>query len=150
MHGSFAQAHDDYLDPDNNAYEPDYDAMADLSFDTVSLITETVGELNPRRFYEKFYKEGNGVSIGFQLNDQWVWNEDLPETIQWVSSVDDIDTKAGKIVAIIGVHVAGIVEGSDAEIEGGKLGPNFSIEDFHELLQNVENQIATMWEAVNG
>ncbi len=109
-------------------------------------VKAVIDHIDPSLTYNKFYRSmykaiACGPSIGFLLKDQygalcWFYNEELPELT--------FDQRPS-----FGISVSSIVEGSEAEVEGDQLTGDFTIQDFWDLVESVNQQAGQLWDESN-
>lgn len=89
-------------------------------------------------FYRSIYKYTPcGPSVGFRINGEWKYCDDLPRHVTENEIVD-------------AVHVSSIVEGVDCGVEGANLFVPFPAEHFWELVDSVDKQAQVLWDETHG
>jgi hypothetical protein len=125
-------------------------------------LAEEFGADNLYGVYRPIYKYTDcGPSIGFQIRglpadhksregapwregteDLWLYCDDL-------LTLGTFADMAEKGLEIIGVSVSSIVEGSDVEIEGGRIPVTSSKDEFWKLVSSVDEEAKFYWERDN-
>lgn len=128
---SFESIHNDYLDPDRHF---------DESPETPKNIEDLIKEYSSLHgFYRAIYKSTCGLTIGFYINGEWVYNSDLSN-----------DSNFPNNNFVNGVSVSSIVEGSDAEVEGGKLiGSKWTVDQFWQCCDDTCEEVSILWQEAN-
>lgn len=89
-------------------------------------------------FYRSIYKYTPcGPSIGFRINGEWKYCDDLPR-----------HTKENDVVDA--VHVSSIVEGVDFGVEGYSLDGEFTPEEFWDKVDAVDREADYIWNQTHG
>jgi hypothetical protein len=135
MIGSFAQAHNDYLDPDNYGLN-DYVEGIEESIQNVMGFEEP---MTPWKFYRSLYKSlPCGPTVVMWIEGEKRINDELPK------DKDILD------LCITGIEVGTIVEGwDDGYITGFVAHDEFEPKEFWNAMGDMEAVAHTVWACVN-
>ena len=90
-------------------------------------------------FYRALYKGIDcGPTIGFHVNNVWIYNDDLPDT-----QLDALESNPMFIVNA--VSISSIVEGSDVEIPEVVFTEDFDPKDFWDAAERINKEAAFYW-----
>ena len=110
---------------------------------TLSMLTPSIKALvdgydSLYDFYRGIYKSTYGPSIGFLIDGEWQYCDDLPRI-----GIDEITS------VVDAVSVSSIVEGSDVEVEGDQLSGEFTTDEFWKLVKEVGEEVEFYWKRDN-